>query len=269
MNITPCLGIGDLLIVKMIQISNNLEIKNININEELIQTHSENFEQKLNTVKKLIELLFSNTTYCTNNIPIDFTQLTRTYNIKYTYIYDYIDTSNLINITSEYSDYIIFHTKLRHDLLITQFCNDVFDNLKHFFSTFVTSKKIIILGERVIGKNFETITHGTMSLYDVLLLLKNNNCVVDLTHHVLTCGNSDFDKFLFDIHLIHKSLCNVTFGIGGPFGICKAFSKNNVSFIPFYESSPSKKILDQMNMEDNTVVETVAELKNMLESRFT
>ena len=36
MNITPHLGIGDLLIIKTIQISHNLDINNININKKLI-----------------------------------------------------------------------------------------------------------------------------------------------------------------------------------------------------------------------------------------
>ena len=43
MNITPHLGIGDLLILKMIQISNNLDINNININQDLVFTFSENY----------------------------------------------------------------------------------------------------------------------------------------------------------------------------------------------------------------------------------
>ena len=47
MIITPNLGIGDLLIVKMKQISNNLDIEYININKDLIIKYCENYEIKI------------------------------------------------------------------------------------------------------------------------------------------------------------------------------------------------------------------------------
>jgi hypothetical protein len=268
MNITPCLGIGDLLILKMTQLSNNLVINNININNNLIISHCENYDQKIKTIIKMIELLFPNISYCINDSPLNFLSFINTYKIKQTYIYDDINISNLINIKNEYSDYIIFHTKLRHDTLMTRFREEIMDRLKYFLSNFASSKKILLLGERTIGQNFETILHGTTHLYDILLLLKNNNCVIDLTHDVLTCGNPDFNVFLSDIQLIHNASCNITFGIGGPLSICKAFSKNNISFIPFYNSCPGKNIIDQMNIIDNTIVDNMDDFKNRLETDF-
>ena len=118
------------------------------------------------------------------------------------------------------------------------------------------------MGERNIGQNLETKRHKTISLYNNLLLLNKNNDVIDLTNDVLTCGNPDFNKFLLEIEIINKSLCNITFGIGGPFNICKAFSKNNVSFIPFYHLSPYKKILDEFNALDDTIAQNIEELNN-------
>lgn len=47
MNITPCLGIGDLLFLKMICLRNNLDIINININEDLIRRYCENYKDKI------------------------------------------------------------------------------------------------------------------------------------------------------------------------------------------------------------------------------
>jgi hypothetical protein len=264
MNITPHLGIGDLLVIKMIQISHNLNISNININKKLIIEHCENYTQKINSVTKFIELLFPNTTYCINNITTDFLSIINKYNIKYSYIYDHIDIRKFINVQNKYSDYIIFHTKMRHDELMDKFNNETVGQLNKFLSGFVSSKTILILGERNIGQNVETITHKTISLYNNLLLLKNNNCVIDLTHDVLTCGNPDFDTFLSDIQLINKSICNITFGVGGPFSICKAFSKNNISFIPFYQISPLKYMIDNVNLTDNTIVDNIDELKNRL-----
>jgi hypothetical protein len=268
MNITPHLGIGDLLIIKMIQISHKLDIRNININHGLIVYNCENYDQKIYTITKFVELLFPNTTYHINNNNPNFYNIINNYKIKQTYIYDDINIGQFINIQNEYSDYIIFHTKMRHDSLIDKFNNEMLVQLNDFLSRFVSTKKILILGERNIGQNHETITHKTQSLYNNLLVLKNNNHVIDLTHDELTCGNPDFDKCLSDIQLINKSLCNITFGIGGPLSICKAFSRNNISFIPFYELTPSKDIIDSMNTIDNTIVSNVHELENRVNDKI-
>ena len=72
MIITPHLGIGDLLIVKMKQISNNLDIDYININKGLILQYCENYEIKINFIINLIKLLFHDTKFDINNNPTDF-----------------------------------------------------------------------------------------------------------------------------------------------------------------------------------------------------
>ena len=185
------------------------------------------------------------------------------YKLTNTYLYDSINF-NMINVKNEYSDYIIFHTKMRHDGLMDKFTNEILPGLNTFFTNFKTSKKIIILGERNIGQNYETKFHKTISLYKNLLLLNKHNQVIDLTNDILTCGNPDFNKFLLEIEIINKSSCNITFGIGGPFNICKAFSKNNVSFIPFYHLSPFKTILDEFNAIDNTIVQNFKDLHNRI-----
>ena len=262
MIITPNLGIGDLLIVKMKQISNNLDIEYININKDLIIKYCENYEIKIDFIINLIKLLFHGTKFYINNKPTDF-HIFDNYSLKKTYLYDCINV-NIINVKNEYSDYIIFHTKMRHDDLIDKFTNEILTRLNTFFTNFKTSKKIIILGERNIGQNLETKIHKTISLYNNLLLLNKNNDVIDLTNDILTCGNPDFNKFLLEIEIINKSSCNITFGIGGPFNICKAFSKNNVSFIPFYHLSPYKKILDEFNALDNTIVQNITDLNNRI-----
>lgn len=269
MDITPHLGIGDLLIVKMIAITHNLNIGNININKQLIMTHCENYELKVKFITKLIELLFPGITYHINNNNIDFKQFINTYKIKYVYIYDcimkhqirnkYLLNCPVITTFGETTDYIIFHTKMRHDNLMDRFINEMLPEFTIFFSSFATLKKIILLGERNIGQNVETMSHKTISMYNNLLLLKNNNTVIDLTDDVLTCGNPNFDKFLSDIELINKSLCNITFGIGGPFNICKAFSKNVISFIPYCNICPFKQMLcDHEN--NNCIVENINDL---------
>ena len=256
MNITPHLGIGDLLILKMIQISNNLDINNININQDLVFTFSENYEQKIKFITHFIEFLFPTAKYSIND---------NNYKIRNNYIYDSINKSRIINFKNKYSDYIIFHTKMRHDGLIDKFNEEILSDLNLFLRNFKTTKTILILGERNIGQNVETKLHKTFSLYNSLLLLRQNNDIIDLTNEVLTCGNPEFDNFLTEVEIINKSLCNITFGIGGPFNICKAFSKNNIPFIPFYKLSIYKTTLDDFNDKYDTIVENIDELRYRLD----
>ena len=262
MNITPHLGIGDLLIIKMKQISNNLNIDCININKGLISRFCENYEVKINFIINLIKLLFPNTKIYINNNPINFL-IFNNYSLNKTYIYDYINNI-MINVKNIYSDYIVFNSKMRYDGLMDKFTNEILEGLNIFLQNFKTSKQIIILGERNIGKNLETKTHKTISLYNNLLLLNKNNVVVDLTNDVLTCGNPDFNNFLLDIEIINKALCNISFGIGGSFNICKAFSEKNVSFIPFYHLAPYKNILDNMMTINNSLVENIEDLNKRI-----
>jgi hypothetical protein len=53
------------------------------------------------------------------------------------------------------------------DMRIDKFDNEMLPGLKIFLSNFKTSKKILILGERNIGFNHETLFHKTKSLYDL------------------------------------------------------------------------------------------------------
>lgn len=264
MNLTPHLGIGDLLLIKMKQVSNNLNIERININSDLIKYYCENYDVKITFLISFITLLFGDILLYVNNSPINFNIMDQ-YKLTTTYLYDFINMKT-INVNNNYSNYIIFHTKMRHDNLIKKFVIEMFDDLKNFFKNFKTSKKIILLGEKNIGKNLETKTHITFSLYESLLNLGKNNQLIDLTSDILTCGNPDFNKFLLDIEIINKSLCNITFGIGGPYSICKAFSKNNISFIPYYKLSPYSETLLEFNALDNSIVETISDLNNKIYS---
>lgn len=266
MIINPHLGIGDLLILRMKEISNNLNITHINVNKKLIETYSSNYEQKINFITNFIMFLFPNVTFDINEIPCNF-NIIDNYKLNTLYLYNYVN-HNLINIENKYTDYIVFHTKLRHDNLIDKFINEILPSLNHFFETFKTSKKIIIMGEKYIGQNLETIIHKTVSLYSNLLLLKKNNDIIDLTVDELTEGNPDFNSFLFDIEIINKAICNITFGIGGSFNLCKAFSKNNISFIPFYNLSPFNNILNEFNNIDNSIVENIDDLNNKINFYF-
>lgn len=272
MELTPHLGIGDLLAVKMKEISNNLVIRQINIDVNLIKIYNLHHDDKLNFVLNFIRILFPNCQTCliedpssqiSSNLSHDFGKFMENHDFNQLYIYNHIQQeihNKIGKIDEKYNDCIIFHTKCRHDGLIDQFVNQSLPSLNAFFANFKTTKTILILGERVIGQNYETLLHKTISVYDNLLTLKNNNDVIDLTHHELTDGNTNFNHFLNDIELINKAACNVTFGIGGPHCMCIAFSERNVSFVPFYMNSIYMKSLNDVMRITNSLTENIHDL---------
>jgi hypothetical protein len=260
LTITPHLGIGDLILVKMIEISNNLHIQHININHNLIKTYSSNYDSKLKFIKNLIIFLFPDTTYEVNNNNIDFISFQQIYSVHRVYLYDKINTSMLKHIDGISEDSIVFHTKFRYDGLIDKVYQYILPELIAWLTLFKTRKKIIIVGERTIGVNIETIIHKTKTLYNELLLLRNNNIVIDLTKETLTEG-CDFNEFLYDINIIYTCACNVIFGVGGPLSLTSAFSNNNIAFLPLINESPYCNTIKKIH---KNIIESVKELDERL-----
>lgn len=263
MIITPHLGIGDLLLVKMIEVSHGLHIQHININKPLIQKYSSDYDTKLGFILQLVSLLFPNAVYSINTTPLDFRDFCKKYKANSIYLYDMIHKQPSKN-TVCVDDCIVFHTKLRHDYLIDKFNRYILPDLTTFLRSFTTTKKIVIVGERTIGKNYETIKHKTKSLYNELLLLRTKNTVIDLTKEQLTEGGV-FDEFLQDIEIINKCICNVTFGIGGPLSLTIAFSKHNISCIPFLKESVYASTIKNIH---NNICETVKDLQDILNNNY-
>lgn len=253
MIITPCLGIGDLICLKWATITNNINVDTINICTNLIFENSIDCDTKTKSIINVINMLFPDVIINkTTGIPDNFFL---TLNIDCLYIYDYLCKSLFENISNQYTDYIVFHTKVRYDSLIDEYKNSIIPQLNTFFSTFKTDKKIIILGERNMINNHEVVVHKTFSLYNNIMLLCNNNEIIDLTKDVLVDGNIMFNDFLQDIQIINNALCNISFGIGGPYLLSHAFSKNNVSFMPFIHKSPHYKAVTKINKLSNSLVD--------------
>jgi hypothetical protein len=196
------------------------------------------------------------------------------YEINKTYLYeDIFKNENTLNFNIEYYDYIIFHTKVRIDGYSDIFINNDLPILIDFFQNFKTDKKIIILGERVIEKNVETITHNVISIYNNLLELKKNNIVIDLSEELLCSGNTQFENFLYQMELINKAKYNIAFSIGGNVGLCNAFSKNNLFYISksnYYGLSMFQKIsshsfFDNINHMIQEIINKLS-IKNKIES---
>ena len=229
MEITPALGIGDLLIVKMSQVSNNLDISLININHNIITEFRLEPDRYQKFLLELIKFLFPHSQInLTNNGK--HTYYYNSYPIRQVYLGDIVqDGKWKLDLENKYGDYLIFHTKLRlNNQLTSQFLKTEVIELNDFLDNYQTNKTILIVGERYIENNRETRTHQIISLYPNLMRLSKKNRVVDLTEDNLYSGALTFDQFLGDLNLINQAKLNVCFGIGGPLNICQSFSENTM-----------------------------------------
>lgn len=242
MDIAPNLGIGDLLILKMHLVSNHLTINNLYVDNNIIHLYRLEPRRYIDFLTYLLKKLFPEANIhmnmCIKNIMPKY-ELTTTY-IKDDYVLDH-------QFNNEYGDYIIFHTKARFDYCASNF-KSLESLLIEFFQKFKTRHTILILGERHVEQNKEAITHNITSLYNMMILMKNNNNVIDLTHNDLYSGNTVYD-FEKDIFLINNARLNIGFGYGGPLNICEAFSKNNY----FYIDKLQHPVLDSYKNINNSV----------------
>ena len=89
------------------------------------------------------------------------------------------------------------------------------------------------MGEKKVENNFEVQNQPIFSFYDIMLLMKNKNEVIDLTYDELYSGNN-IDDFEKDLLIINNAKLNIGFGLGGPLNICQSFSKNSIFYINKY-----------------------------------
>lgn len=231
MELTPCLGIGDFLILKMICLSEKLELKKCNISLRLIRIYRQYPDRFQEFITYFIKQLFPKT-------EIKLTEGGHTefpfakYSIKTPYIYDHIQS---LHISKPYivgtTGYIVFHTKVRMECQMDQFNKRDLPLLHEFLKTFKTTRKILIMGERVIEHCLEQKNLGITSLYEEYKMLSNNNTVIDLTKEVLFSGNPDYDDFINELNIIHHADLNIIIGIGGPLNICYAMCPRNLAYI--------------------------------------
>lgn len=231
MEFSPSVGLGDLLLLKMAEVSNNYEIARITLPLQIFYIFRLQPEKCLKFTFKLVTWLFPQTTVevkQADHIQVDYNN----YPINTIYIYDKVFPPH--NTSNSYGDYIIFHTKIRIDGCMDDFKNTDLLKISTFLKDFRSNKKILLMGERVLEQNLEVVHHGIICIYDLLSGLKENNDVVDLTKEMLYGGNADFDDFLNDVSLINQAICNICLGIGGSTVLCSAFSKNNFIYISNY-----------------------------------
>jgi hypothetical protein len=126
-------------------------------------------------------------------------------------------------------NYIVFHTKVRNDQ--SKNFSESRKIIKNFLQDFRTDYTILILGERSISENIESVTNDFHCIYDEILLLNNNNRVIDLTQSLLNDGSIVYSNFESDLNYISNAKLNVVFGIGGPLSLSTAFCYDNLIFV--------------------------------------
>lgn len=236
--IEPALGIGDLLTLKMYEVSNNIVFNKFIINIWLIEYHRINYINYITFIIKFINRLFNNPKFVfvykkENELVID-----RYYeNINTFYLHDYYnfqitnstDSIETENILKSDRKYIIFHCKARFDSCADDFINEI-NILEKFIDEYKSDYDIVLFGERIVEQNFEVKIHKIISIYEHLTKLKKNNNVIDLTSDGLYSDNT-IESFEKDAKIISNAVLNVIFGYGGPLTISMAFSKNCVYYI--------------------------------------
>lgn len=255
-SVTPALGIGDLLNLKMRCISNNISINTIKLIEDIIIIHKLEPYKYLEFITHFIQIIFPQTNIHFSKENLDMNNLSslNIYPIYKTYIYDHIVFEKF---PVPCTNYLLIHTKVRigggeHAVKFVHQTLPI--NLLNFFKKFKTNKTIVLTGERRVEKNVEVVSHDVVSIYDSLLLLNQNNKVIDLTQDNLCSGNK-IRTFFNDVELINKADCNIIFGLGGPYYLCNAFSNNNIFYIADFED-PDVNNFHNINKNSHRSIDT-------------
>lgn len=230
MELTPCLGIGDCLMMKMCQ----LDLNKINISTQLIRVYRSDQVRFTQFITQLLHMLFPKATLHVVDSPYLHYDKEKLCPLVITpYIMDGLSPRLRPTISRNLPPFIIFHTKLRMSSRAQSvtFIKNALPKLRQFLKTFRTNKMIMIMGERTMEDCLETRELGMISLYKDLKELCAHNRTIDRTKEVLISGNPNFGDFVNEICLINKADLNVTFGVGGPLTMCQAFSKNNLCYV--------------------------------------
>lgn len=227
------IGIGDILITKMIFDTYGMYEK-FKIYKTFISQYREGSSEYLEFIKKLSETLFGS----------DWYEITENYEQVFNnshYKLKHFDLSGYFELKNQFTEpYVVFHTKIRLDSERRTFLQQE-KEFKQFLQNLNTHVKIVLLGERNLSVNLETIEHNHTTIYEHLLVLKNNNNVLDLTEETLN-NSPDWNIFVRDLCIINNAKLNIGIGFGGNMVICSAFSDKNCFYTanlehPFLKSA--------------------------------
>lgn len=227
------LGIGDIIAAKTILDTKKNEYDKIHIhfNHE-IYDYKTTGRKYFDFIHNFIKTLFSEEPYL-----IDYSDT----NVSQQGFFDFFNEHNFIkpdikkyfvfDDTKTDDKYIIVQTKIRG------FGIDKFNNEKHkIFETINNiskNYKLVILGERKIVDNKETLIHknNIFCIYNDIVNFLDKDRLVDMTTDLDIYNDPNIDQFKKDCNIINKSHSTITFGISGSFII--AMSVGNV--INYYD----------------------------------
>lgn len=127
-----------------------------------------------------------------------------------------------------FGQYIVFHTKLRPAWEIVKRIDVIKNMFRSLCESYKSKYRIVILGERNLKKDLEVDMLSITTIYDELMLLKNNNDVIDLTDDIII---PDYERLKKSIDVIRGAVCNICFGHGGAFCLSITYSKLCIAYI--------------------------------------
>jgi len=226
-------GIGDILF-RILSIKNDLITTPFYINLNYFTKPYYNMDP-INQLEFRIKLILDILNY--NNINIQLIQFvfSNNYDISQEIPYHLIENYNLNfehNYDNSKEEYIIFHTKCRHNS--QENYKILKENIKLFCKNNIFKYKIIIMGERVFPHTEEVDMHGITTVYNELLELKNNNDIIDNSIENIY-SNLDYDNYKNDIKIIQNAKYNICFGLGGQLCTSVIFGKCTIIYCNVFQ----------------------------------
>lgn len=222
-------GIGDILF-RVLCIKNKMITGpfNINLNFFTSPYYDTNPIQQLEfRIQLIMDLVkFNNISINMFNFFFSTNKLTNQ-SLPYNSIDDYKLYINDNSNKTDTSDYIIFHTKCRHNS--TEDYTFLKLKIKEFCTNFKSKYKIYIMGERTFPENAETKCHGITTVYNELLGLKQNNDVIDITVDNIY-SNLNYSNYKADVNLIQHAKRNICFGQGGQLCTSLIFGNSTIFY---------------------------------------
>ena len=227
----PHVGLGNLLIMKLRTLATGDKVGTIVFRERMVVNNRKNFKQAMVFGCWLLRKMYPKASIVTE-LPKDVQEYVDHHTLGSPPIASKIPVellsddialylpSELRNITQ----FIVFHTKIRAPMLTNN--PGHLRQLATMFRTLRLPIPIVLIGERVIERNDEAVTHKVREFYKEMLAMADNegNKVIDLTEDQLYSSNT-IEGFLRDVAIIQGAVANVSLGYGGNTVLAKCFSK--------------------------------------------
>jgi len=264
--ITPCaMGIGDILF-KLLHIQSAIIKAPLYFNV-YYYTITDYYPDPLNMLEfklqMLKDILDHHDTLCINDVIFYYNSMNyRMYDTQF--FYDKLPTFRLntsieFNTVNSDEKYIVFHTKCRLSHKTDNY-DEVKRELLGFFKSAISNYTIYLVGEQQMPVTYETTIIGTTTIYNELILLKNNNKVIDLTIPNIY-NNLSYSKYKEDIALFKNAMYNIHIGLGGQFCTTLVFGNSVIQYCP-------DDILNNIDISNSNIPKTQYTRFNKIDKFF-